>query len=278
MTPPRDRRGEGGRNPRPARGSRPAGQKRIVGGKAREDVSRRRRGPEPALDLTQAVLYRDDALIVIDKPAGLPVHAGPKGGLTVEDAFPGLRFGLPWDPALGHRLDKDTSGCLVLGRDRKALARLGKLFQGNRVKKTYWAIVEGQPPADEGRIALSLSKREKARGWHMRVDPKGQPAETFFRVLGRSERFAWLELKPTTGRTHQLRVHCCAKGWPILGDPIYGAASPSGPRLHLHARAIEVPFGTREKPVHVVAPVPAEMADALKLCGWRGERRETGGA
>ena len=245
-------------------------------GGERGDRPAPRRAPReapPALDLTPFVLYRDDALIVIDKPTGLPVHAGPKGGLTMDDGLAGLRFGLPWNPELGHRLDKDTSGCLVLGRDRKALARLGKLFMANRVHKTYWAVVEGSPPTDKGRIALSLSKKEKARGWMMRIDPKGQPAETFYRVLGRSDRFAWLELKPTTGRTHQLRVHCAAKGWPILGDPVYGGGTASGPRLHLHARAIEIPFSPHEKAVRVTAPVPADMAEAMKLCGWTGETK-----
>jgi tRNA pseudouridine32 synthase/23S rRNA pseudouridine746 synthase len=96
-------------------------------------------------EMLARVLYRDGLMLVIDKPAGLPVHRGPKGGLSLEDHFDALRFGLPRAPALAHRLDKDTSGCLVLGRHRKALAHLGLLFKHGKVGKTYWAVVEGSP-------------------------------------------------------------------------------------------------------------------------------------
>ena len=227
------------------------------------------------LGLLDRVLYRDDHIIVIDKPAGLAVHAGPKGGLTLEDGLEALRLGGPRRPGLAHRLDKDTSGCLVLGRDRETLNRLGRMFHSGRVQKTYWAVVEGHPKTDRGRIALGLSKRTKGRGWWMRVDPKGQPAETFFQVMGRSDRFSFLELSPKTGRTHQLRVHCSTKGWPILGDPIYGKAVDGGPRLHLHARSISLPGGKGQKAVTVTAPVPEDMAAALRLCGWEGRERES---
>jgi tRNA pseudouridine32 synthase/23S rRNA pseudouridine746 synthase len=102
------------------------------------------------------LLYRDGLMLVVDKPAGFAVHRGPKGGESLEDHFDALRFGLPRSPALAHRLDRDTSGCLVLGRHRKALAELGRLFKGGRVGKTYWAVVEGG--ADEGRIDLPLGR------------------------------------------------------------------------------------------------------------------------
>jgi len=130
-------------------------------------------------------------------------------------------------------------------------------------------VVEGHPASETGRIALNLSKRTKKGGWWMRVDPKGQEALTFFRVLGRSDRFSWLELSPKTGRTHQLRAHCAAKGFPILGDPIYGKVREGGPRLHLHARGLVLPVYPRQKPIRVTAPVPEDMADALRLCGWK---------
>lgn len=219
--------------------------------------------------LADRVLFRDDHVIVIDKPAGLPVHAGPKGGVTLEDGLDALRGDNPWRPELAHRLDRETSGCLVLGRDRKTLARLGRIFVGGRAEKVYWAVVEGSPAENEGRISLALSKISKKRGWHMRVDPKGKPAITRYRVLGRAERFAWLELQPKTGRTHQLRVHCAARGWPILGDGVYGRGRAAGPRLHLHARAIAIPLYPDRKPILVEAPVPADMQDALEMCGWR---------
>jgi tRNA pseudouridine32 synthase/23S rRNA pseudouridine746 synthase len=131
------------------------------------------------------LLYRDGMMLVIDKPAGLSVHRGPKGGASLEDYFDALRFGLPRMPALAHRLDKDTSGCLVLGRHRKALALLGKLFKNGQVGKTYWAVVEGGPEADEGRIDMALGKLDENRGWWMKPDPNGKPASTVWKVMGR---------------------------------------------------------------------------------------------
>jgi len=219
----------------------------------------------PALDLSARLLHRDGLMLVIDKPAGLPVHRGPKGGDNLEDHFDSLRFGLPRAPALAHRLDKDTSGCLVLGRHRKALERLGKLFKNGRVEKTYWAVVEGEPEGDSGEIDVALSRLDADRGWWMRADPAGLPARTSWRVLGRAEGRALLELKPHTGRTHQLRVHCQSMGWPILGDPVYGAGGAS---LHLHARRIVVPMQDGKRPVEAEAPVPAHMREAIEACGY----------
>jgi tRNA pseudouridine32 synthase/23S rRNA pseudouridine746 synthase len=220
-------------------------------------------------ELQARLLHRDAMMLVIDKPAGLPVHAGPKGGDSLEQLFDALRFGLPRAPALAHRLDKDTSGCLVLGRHRKALARLGDLFKSGRVSKTYWAVVEGGPDVAEGLIDLPLATKEPGRGWWMKVDAAGLPSQTRFRVRGRSASgLAWLELEPLTGRTHQLRVHCAAMGHPILGDPVYGTAPRAGgPPLHLHARSIVVPFKPSAEPVSVTAPVPAHMREALAACG-----------
>ena len=132
------------------------------------------------------VLYRDALMIVIDKPPGMAVHRGPKGGASLEDWFVALRFGLPRAPALAHRLDRDTSGCLVLGRHRKALAHLGALFKHGRVGKTYWAVVEGGPEAEEGEIDLPLGRLDATRGWWMKPDQKGLPAKTRWKVLGRN--------------------------------------------------------------------------------------------
>ncbi|XUM23518.1 RluA family pseudouridine synthase [Bradyrhizobium oligotrophicum S58] len=132
------------------------------------------------------MLHRDGLMLVIDKPAGIPVHKGPKGGPNLEASFDALRFGLPRAPVLAHRLDKETSGCLVLGRHRKATASLGLLFKHGKISKTYWAIVEGGPDADEGVIELPLGKLNAERGWWQKPDPQGQPAVTKWRVLGRS--------------------------------------------------------------------------------------------
>src|SRR5271167_1196334 len=136
--------------------------------------------------LVSRLLYRDGLMLVIDKPAGLAVHRGPNGGESLEDHFDALRFGRPRAPALAHRLDRDTSGCLVLGRHRKALAKLGRLFKSGAVGKTYWAVVEGTPDAEAGVIELPLGRLDETRGWWMRHDPQGQPAVTKWKVLGHS--------------------------------------------------------------------------------------------
>jgi tRNA pseudouridine32 synthase / 23S rRNA pseudouridine746 synthase len=249
-------------------------------------------------EMVSRLLYRDGLMLVIDKPAGFAVHRGPKGGESLEDYFGALRFGLPRAPALAHRLDRDTSGCLVLGRHRKALAQLGKLFKSGAIDKAYWAVVEGGPDADEGEIALPLGRLDVSRGWWMKHDPAGQPAVTRWKVIGRSlctssrtsevhpaeagplpgedKTLTWLALEPLTGRTHQLRVHCAAMGWPILGDAIYGnAPRRDGPKngqiLHLHARDIVVPLYKNRPPVRVTAPIPEHMLTALTRCGWRDQ-------
>lgn len=256
--------------------------------------------------MVSRLLYRDALMLVLDKPAGFAVHRGPKGGESLEDHFDALRFGLPRRPALAHRLDRDTSGCLVLGRHRKALAQLGRLFKNGAVAKIYWAIVEGGPDADEGTIELPLGRLDATRGWWMKHDPSGQPAVTKWKVMGRTReltigasgpppaypsltkgegtpgagrsshnRLTWLALEPLTGRTHQLRVHCAAMGWPIVGDTIYGTAPRlGGPVLHLHAREVVVPLYKNRRPIDVVAPVPEHMRERLAGCGWRDQSDE----
>jgi tRNA pseudouridine32 synthase/23S rRNA pseudouridine746 synthase len=234
-------------------------------------------------EIVARLIYRDGLMLVIDKPAGLPVHKGPKGGESLEDYFDALRFGLPRRPALAHRLDRDTSGCLVLGRHRKALAALGRLFKSGQVEKSYWAVVAGGPTQDEGRIELPLGRKDAARGWWMKHDPAGQPAVTTWKVMGRRPSYAvsgeaqtigisWLVLEPLTGRTHQLRVHCAAMGWPIVGDSVYGSGPRNvAPDLHLHAREIVVPLYKNRAPIRVTAPVPPHMQDLLQACGWSAD-------
>ncbi len=215
------------------------------------------------------LLYRDGLMLVLDKPAGVAVHRGPKGGSSLEDDFGALRFGLPRNPALAHRLDRETAGCLILGRHHKALERLGLLFKQGKIAKTYWAIVAGGPEAAEGTIDLPLGRLDDKRGWWMKVDPTGQPARTLWRVKGRGQwrgaPIAWLELEPKTGRTHQLRVHCASQGWPILGDAIYGA--PAERSLQLLARKVVVPLTKSTPPIEVEAPAPPHMLETLAACG-----------
>jgi tRNA pseudouridine32 synthase / 23S rRNA pseudouridine746 synthase len=222
-------------------------------------------------ELQARLLYRDALLLVIDKPAGIAVHRGPKGGESLEASFSALRFGLPRDPALAHRLDRETSGCLALGRHHKALERLGLLFKQGKIGKCYWAVVEGGPSEEEGLIDLPLGRLDPSRGWWMRVDPLGIKARTRWRVLGRKDNLALLGLTPLTGRTHQSRVHCASAGFPILGDRIYGTGGDA--MLHLHARAIEIPLYRNKDPVRVEAPLPPHMGERVTvLLGSRPRR------
>jgi tRNA pseudouridine32 synthase/23S rRNA pseudouridine746 synthase len=223
-------------------------------------------------EMGSRLLYRDGLMLIIDKPAGLSVHKGPKGGPSLEDHFDVLRFGLPRRPGLAHRLDRETSGCLVLGRHRKALADLSLLFRHGKVGKTYWAVVEGGPADAEGRIDIPLGRLDDKIGWWMKPDPTGLPSSSTWKVMGRGDGFTWLALEPITGRTHQLRVHCAAMGWPVLGDTIYGnAPRTGGPGLHLHAREIVVPLYKNRAPIKVAAPVPPHLRERLAACGWQGE-------
>ena len=208
------------------------------------------------------VLYEDPHLVVLNKPAGLAVHAGPRGGPSVEDMFPQLsrRRAGPW---LAHRLDADTAGCLVVALRRAALVAVQAAFAEGRVRKTYWAVVDGAPGADAGEVDAPLLKRSGVGGWRMVVDPAGAAARTAWRVRGQVGGRTWLELHPLTGRTHQVRVHCAALGCPVVGDAVYG----TGTGLMLLARAILLPM---DPVVSVVAPPPGHMVAALRACGWDG--------
>lgn len=215
------------------------------------------------------ILYRDDALIVLDKPAGLPVHKGPKGGETLDDYLDPLRFGLPTRPAIGHRLDKDTSGCLALGRTQAAIRRLSALFARHLVGKDYCAILCGAPFRSEGEIDVPIGRlSDDPRSWWMKVDPiDGRPAVTRYRVLARAadDCAALVLLSPQTGRTHQLRVHMAHLGTPIAGDGIYGGAHALklAPRLCLHACRLILPFYPNQAAIEVSAPLPAAWETLL---------------
>jgi tRNA pseudouridine32 synthase / 23S rRNA pseudouridine746 synthase len=154
-------------------------------------------------EMVSRLLYRDGLMLVIDKPAGMAVHAGPPNSRnqneSVEDHFDALRFGLPRPPALAHRLDRDTTGCLILGRHRKALAQLGKLFRSGAIDKLYWAVVEGAPATDEGVIEFPLGRLDDTIGWWMKHDPQGQPAVTKWKVLGTTATRAFSVASPLEG-------------------------------------------------------------------------------
>jgi tRNA pseudouridine32 synthase/23S rRNA pseudouridine746 synthase len=210
------------------------------------------------------ILFRDQRFVVLDKPAGLPVHAGPSGARSVEDWFRVLsrRKDGPW---LAHRLDADTAGCLVVALRRSPLLAAQASFASGEVRKTYWAIVRGQVSGDHGTVTAPLRRVISPRGWYMMVDERcGQPAVTDWQVRGRGNGTTWLELRPRTGRTHQIRVHCTALGTPIVGDERYGT---TGGGLHLLARSIHLPL---DPPVDATANPPPHMLAALKECGFRG--------
>lgn len=224
----------------------------------------------PMKDIQNRVLFKDQLIIVLNKPPGIPVHAGPNGGESMEDYFGELRYGYKETPHLAHRLDRDTSGCLILGRNERALKKLGRLFETGKVRKTYWAITEGAPPADSGTIDLPLVKVKMKKGWSMKPAQKGQAdsqeAVTDYKVMKKlAGNLCWLELYPKTGRTHQLRIHLKSIGCPIKGDWLYGGDEdrpPQGefPTLHLHARSIELPLYPEEPNVAVSAEPPEHMA------------------
>ena len=208
----------------------------------------------------QRVLFIDAEALVIDKPAGLAVHPGSKTPGSLEHYLPQLRFGFQRPPAPVHRLDRDTSGCLLLARHPKAHRRFTQAFEAGRVAKTYLAVVGGVPEAEEGVIDIPLAKvSTREAGWRMVADPDGRRAVTRWRIVAVGGRRALLLMTPETGRTHQLRVHAAeGLGLAIAGDPVYGTGR--GPML-LHARSLTLEREGKE-PVAAEAPLPPTFLQA----------------
>jgi 23S rRNA pseudouridine955/2504/2580 synthase len=201
--------------------------------------------PQDADWLRTRILHQDAALLVLNKPAGLAVQGGTRTPRHLDGMLAALAAGGE-RPRLVHRLDRDTSGLLVVARTAPAAARLTEAFRRHQVSKLYWALVVGRPPAAEGLIDHALAKQAGSRGERVESAADGQPARTRYRTVARAGKIAsWLALQPLTGRTHQLRVHCSLLGTPIQGDRKYGgaAASPAGAPagLMLHAREIRLP-------------------------------------
>lgn len=205
------------------------------------------------------ILFEDGEALVIDKPAGLPIERPRAGGRSLEDHLDDLRLGFQRPPVAVHRIDTDTSGCLLLARNPKALKRFNAAFEARGVEKVYLGIVAGTLAAEHGTIELALAKISSAeKGWRMIAAKKGKPSLTNWRKLAERGGLTLVEFRPETGRTHQIRVHAEAGlRHPLLGDPVYGDGT-GAPRTMLHALALAVPREGKV-PVTARAPLPADF-------------------
>ena len=229
--------------------------------------------PRRVRELEAMVLYRDDSVIVLNKPAGLPTQGGRNIPMHLDGMLDLLRFESPERPKLVHRLDRDTSGVLLLARGTQAAARLAAAFRGRDVEKIYLALLTGVPQPQNGRIDLPLARivsggtaRAQPAG---RQDPDALKAITDYKILDHAGRkYALAELAPQTGRMHQLRAHCLALGTPIVGDAAYGAVFPEGlaPQLHLHARRLTFPHPEGGL-LTIEADLPRHMRESLAHLG-----------
>jgi tRNA pseudouridine32 synthase/23S rRNA pseudouridine746 synthase len=210
--------------------------------------------------LSDRILFLDGEALVLDKPEGLPVDPPRDGSLSLENHLDSLRFGFKRWPLAVHRLDRDTSGCLLLARNPKAHGRFTRAFESRAVNKQYLAILDGVPDAASGTIDLPLSKTSTAeKGWRMVGDPTGKPSVSHWEKLAVVEGRALLRFRPETGRTHQLRVHALeGLGFAIVGDPVYGRGGPRD-RTMLHAERLVVDRDVKP-PIIAEAPFPDRFA------------------
>ena len=223
-------------------------------------------------EILASLLYRDAMMLVLNKPPGIAVHVTGHDKIALDQSFSHLQFGLPNPPALAHRLDRGTSGCLVLGRHRQALIKLGKLFEQQKVDKRYLAVLIGTPDVAEGVIDRPILKSGQGSKWKMSLDPAGQSAVTEYRVLNTLGPLSVVEFSPKTGRTHQIRLHAAfGLGCPVVGDPFYGPQegdwSASLQPMMLHAASVTLPIYANKEPVRVEAPLPEAMVKIINPMG-----------
>jgi len=236
---------------------------------------RRTRPPSDAerRDLKDRILHIDDHVIVINKPSGLAVQGGSGQSRHLDGMLAGLQFKASEPPRLVHRLDKDTSGALVLGRTRRSTQWLSRAFREKTTRKIYWALVAGVPRPRTGVVRSRLAKQGGPFGDRVTVTEVGKFAETrYATVEAAAQRISWLALMPLTGRTHQLRAHCVELGMPIIGDGKYGGADVAmktvfADRLHLHARELDLPHPAGGR-LSVEAPLPPELAESWRALGF----------
>ena len=243
--------------------ARPGGQEKTVARLTEADIA----------EIRGMILHMDDEVIILNKPAGLPTQGGSGQSRHIDGLLEGVRFDYPEKPRLVHRLDKDTSGVLVIGRTRQAAKHLAEAFKKRTTRKIYWALLAGVPKPREGTISYNLTKIVTANGEKVVVDREGQKAITDFSVIEMAaQKACWVAFKPLTGRTHQLRVHAAALGTPIVGDGKYGGTEAFldgviSKKMHLHAREITITHPSGRE-ITVTAPLDRHMAESWKLLGF----------
>lgn len=242
---------------------------------------KRKIDPHKIEDLKARILYQDEDILALDKPSGLPVQGGSGIALALDDMLDHLCFEAKEKPRLVHRLDRDTSGVLLLARNEKAARRLTEMFRTKETRKTYWALLVGVPHPLKGRIDLNLAKGGGPGKERVNPDEEGKRAITYYSVIEHAgKKASFVALMPITGRTHQLRAHCVAMNHPIIGDGKYGGALshlgrgeiPS--RLHLHARQITIPKLKGRGSLIVTAPLPKDLRKSWKFFGFSPERED----
>lgn len=222
------------------------------------------------------VIHKDEEVIALNKPAGLAVQGGTRTRCHLDALLDGLKFDARERPRLVHRLDKDTSGVLLLGRTRQATTELARVFRTRSARKIYWALVHGVPKPAQGKIVMALKKARGPGGDRVRAadidEEDALHATTYYAVVGKAGgKFSWLSVKPVTGRTHQIRAHLAEIGHPIVGDPKYGQGTDTQAegienRLHLHARRLTLPH-PKGGTLDITAPLPDHMRKTWKFLG-----------